>query len=139
VKSGVIKGAPPPDSREESELVAHAKFYAAQYFGTNVINSGLDDKEANRDYYMRQMQREAESGQYDQWDPRESFSPQQLTDFLSRATNGKASLASQVKGPPTSIQDFQQRGAPSFVKPGAGAAPQGGEQPQAQPPEQEGV
>lgn len=129
IQARVIKNPPAPDSKEEAELVGRAKFSAAQFFGQNTIDAGLNDKEANAQYYMQQMKREAASGQYDQWDPRQQFSPQQLTDFLARASSGKASLSSQVVKPPSSIADFQKAGAPSFVKPGAGGQPP----PQAQP------
>lgn len=138
VQAGVIKNPPAPDSKEESELVGRAKFSAAQYFGQNTIDAGLNDQQANREYYMQQMKREADSGQYEQWDPRQQFSPQQLTDFLARASSGKAALAAQTQRAPTSISDFQKAGAPSFVKPG-GAGGAGGAGQAAPPAPQEGA
>lgn len=115
VQSGAIKNPPPPDSPQEQHLLGMAKMYACQYFGNNVIDSGLNNQDEAKQFYQQQMQREADSGSLDHWDPRQDMSPGQLSDFLARASSGKAALADMRKGPPQSISDYQQRGAPSLL------------------------
>jgi hypothetical protein len=136
VRSGAIKNPPPADSPQEQKLLGMAKLYACQYFGNNVIDSGLNNQDEARQFYMQQLQREADSGALEHWNPSDQISPNQLSDFLSRAAQGKAALASGRYKPPSSISDFQSRGHPRLVP--QGGAPGGAPQQQAPPPDQGG-
>lgn len=138
VKSGAIKNPPAPDSPEEQKLLGMAKLYACQFFGNNVIDSGLNNQDEARAYYHEQMKREADSGALDNWHPGDQMNPTQLTSFLDRAATGKASLASMRAQPPSSISDFQGRGTPSLIPPGGAQQQQASapDQQQAPPPDQ---
>lgn len=137
VQSGAIKNPPPPDSPEEQKLLGMAKMYACQFFGNNVIDSGLNDQQANRQYYLQQMQREADTGGLDNWEPNQNMSPEQLTNFMAKASQGNAALASMRTGAPSSISDFQKRGTPSLMPAGGGAQQQ--QPPPQEPPPQQGA
>lgn len=143
VKSGAIKNPPPPDSPEEQKLLGMAKMYATQFFGNNVIDAGMNNQDEARAYYQSQMQREADTGALENWSPSDSMTPEQLTGFLARASQGKAALADQRYRVPTNIQDFRSRGAPTLMPPGGPNASQPAQPPpdqgEAPPPDQQGA
>jgi hypothetical protein len=123
VRSGAIKNPPPPNSPQEQKLLGMAKMYACQYFGNNVIDSGMNDQDAARAFYQQQIKREADTGGLDNWSPHQVMSPTQLTNYMARAAQGKGSLASMRKGAPSTIQDFKSQGHPSIVPPGGAPQP----------------
>ncbi len=88
--SGVFPKLPPENSEEEQKLLGAAKAEAAKAFGEKLIATGQAPQAEAQAFMQEQMQREADSGELDDWDPLSSVSPDALTQALKRAQGGGA-------------------------------------------------
>ncbi len=126
VAAGVIKNPPPENSDAEAHLLGMAKMYGAQFYGKNLIDSGQDTPELQQQahqYITQQMQREADSGALDKWDPGYQMTPQRLTTVVQNIAQGNARQLPQR--PPQTIAQHADAGHPQMVPPSSapGGAP----------------
>lgn len=125
IAAGVIKNPPPDNSEQEQHLLGMAKLYTTQFFGQGLIDSGQDPPELRQQahqYVLDQIQKEAQTGALEKWNPSQHFSRAQILDFMNRAASGKARYQGRM-APPTNVSDYAQRGHPQLVPPGGAPAP----------------
>ena len=81
--SGAIKNLPPVDSKDGEELLTHATLEAVKMYGEQAINTGQVNQQEHMNELEHQMQREADSGELDDWGM-EEFDPQTRLDLARK-------------------------------------------------------
>jgi len=85
--SGAIKNLPEEDSEEEQKLVELAALQGSKYFGEYQLSTGQADQMGHRKELDEQMQREADSGQLDDWGM-EQMSPDIRASLMQQIGGG---------------------------------------------------
>jgi len=86
--AGIFPKLPPENSEDEAKLLGAAKAEAAKAFGEKLIATGQNPQAEAQSYMQEQMQREADTGELDEWDPLSEVSPDALTKAIQRAKGG---------------------------------------------------
>lgn len=100
---------PPDGSPQEEQLLGKALLYATERFAQRLEGSGQLPREDAMSNLNEQIKREAETGELDNWDPRQEVDPDGLTYALKRMReNGSDKDA---------VAEFEAMGYPRMVDP----------------------